>query len=283
MSIFQNNTQTTYFFAIMFIMRNISFPALILQVKQSGENNRTVTVFSAEEGISYATLYGGPKSKLRSLVSPMNSGMIYIYRDESKKQSKIIDFDVKNYHLSFRENLFKTWASSLMAEILLKTQCAGSPEQSWTIANGFIDGMELSSEEESRIGLVRFIWRYLELLGVKPETKSCLQCGESFHALKFNNVALSCKYVLDSQGNGFICPDCFMPEESTSKAAGFRFKLGKASITYLEAVTSLSPKEVRALKVSREEFMEMKNIVYHLLENACGSKLRSLESGIGIL
>lgn len=268
----------------MNLMRNISFPALILQVKQSGENNRTVTVFSAEEGISYATLYGGPKSKLRSLVSPMNSGIIYLYRDESKKQCKVIDFDVKNYHLSFRENLFKTWASALLAEILLKTQCAGSPEQSWTIANGFIDGMELSSEEESRIGLIRFIWRYLELLGVKPGTKSCCQCGESFHALKFNNVALSCKYVLDPQGNGFICPDCFMPAEKNSGAStGIRFELGKASITYLEAVTSLTPKEVRALKVSMEEFLEMKTLVYHLLESACGSKLRSLESGIGIL
>ena len=116
-------------------MRNFSTPALILSTQISGENNRRVTVFSPDEGIHFATLYGGPKSKLRSLVSPMNSGVIYLYRDEVKNQTKITDFDVKNYHLSFRENLFKTYAASFATEILIKTKCAGSPKEAWKIIN----------------------------------------------------------------------------------------------------------------------------------------------------
>ncbi|WP_294427778.1 DNA repair protein RecO [uncultured Treponema sp.] len=259
-------------------MRNFSTPALILSVQMSGENNRRVTVFSPSEGIFFATLYGGPKSKMRSLVSPMNSGLLYLYRDEAKNQTKITDFDVKNYHLSFRENLFKTYAAAFVTEILIKTKCAGSSQESWKIINGFLDGIELSDENESRLGLVRFLWRYLGLLGVRPDTKSCCICASSLHSERFSGNSLSMRYVFSREENAFVCPDCNSLSERK-----IDFSLSKAAITYLEAVSSLSPKEVRKLTVSEKTFLEMKQLVYFLIEQACLTKLKSLESGIGIL
>ncbi|MCR4821424.1 MAG: DNA repair protein RecO C-terminal domain-containing protein [Treponema sp.] len=259
-------------------MRNLSTPALILSVEMQGENNRRVRIFSPDEGIFFATLYGGPKSKLRSLVSPMNSGIIYLYRDQVKNQTKITDFDVKNYHLSFRENLFKSYAASFVSEILITTKCAGSPQESWKIVNGFLDGIELSDEDQSRLGLIRFLWRYLGLLGVRPDTAFCCHCSSSLHAGKFSNDALSLKYTYSRFDNGFICPDCTSSAEGKSD-----FTLSKAALTYLEAVSSLSPKEVRQLEISGKSFLEMKEAAYFLIEQACGKKLKSLESGTGIL
>ena len=263
--------------SVRIAMRNLSTPALILSVAMSGENNRRATVFSPDEGIFSATLYGGPKSRMRSLVSPMNSGTLYLYRDESKNQTKITDFDVKNYHLSFRENLFKTYAASLATEILLKTKCAGSPQESWRILNGFLDGMEFSDENESRLGLIRFLWRYLGLLGVRPDTALCCSCGASLHSMKITGEALSCGYVFSRAENGFVCPDCASFEKKED------FPLSKEAVTYLEAVSALSPREARALKVSGAALSEMKRISYSLTEQACGAKLKSLESGTGIL
>lgn len=263
-------------------MRNFSTPALILSVQMSGENNRRVTIFSPDEGIFYATLYGGPKSKLRSLVSPMNSGVIYLYRDEVKNQTKITDFDVKNYHLSFRENLFKSWAASFATEVLIKTKCAGSSQESWRIINGFLDGIELSTEDESRLGLIRFLWRYLGLLGVRPDSSKCFSCGSSLHEQKITGDSISAKYSFSVFDNAFLCPDCAVASGSSGAQKG-EFTLSKAAVTYLEAVSSLSPKEVRKLVVSGKTLLEMKNLVYYLIEQACGSKLNSLESGIGIL
>lgn len=267
-------------------MRNFSAPALILSVKISGENNRNVTIFSPDEkipGISYATLYGGPKSKLRSLVSPMNAGTIYLYRDEQKNQTKITDFDVKKYHLSFRENLFKTWAADLSAEILIKTKCAGSPEETWKIENGLLDGMELSDENESRSGLVRFLWRYLEILGIKPDTKFCVQCGENLHSGKFPANNLSSRYYFDLNENGFVCPDCARTQNQSDFQRGHIFSLGKDSIAYLEAVSTLEPKESRKIKLDSASLNEIKSLEYFLIEQAYGSKLKTLESGINIL
>ena len=258
-------------------MRNISMPALVLSVQMQGENNRRVTIFSPGEGIFFATLYGGPKSKLRSLVSPMNSGILYLYRDEAKNQVKITDFDVKNYHLSFRENLFKTYAASFATEILMKTKCAGFPEESWKIMNGFLDGMELSDEDESRLGLVRFLWRYLGLLGIRPDTDFCAQCGSSLFAGKFSDSAVSLNYTFSPFDNGFSCPDC------APVAREHEFSISKAGITYLEAVSRLAPKAVREITISGKTLLEMKQLAYYLIEQACGSKLKSLESGVGIL
>src|SRR5574344_858246 len=111
--------------------RNTSFESLILSTRPQGENNRSVCAFSSDDGIFYATLYGGPKSKLRALASPFNRGRMWLYRDEVRKTAKITDFDVQNFHPSFRENLYKSWAASLAAEVILKTKCAGSAEQCW--------------------------------------------------------------------------------------------------------------------------------------------------------
>ena len=259
-----------------FDMRNISTPATILNTKQSGENNKTITLLTPSYGITYSTLYGGPKSKLRSLVSPFNSGTIYLYNDDSKQSSKITDFDVKKYHPSFSENLFKTYSASLGAEILIKTKCGGSFEQAFYLYNGLLDGMELSDEKNSRLGLIRFIWRYIGVLGIKPDTKYCCMCGKSFLTRNNRENQLKCYGTYSEGDNGFICNDCFTENQQS-------FILSQDSLTYLEAVSVLRPKEVREIAITTSCLKELKDFCYYLIQNACNAKLLTLESGISIL
>lgn len=267
-------------------MRNISSKALILSTKIKGESNRLVTLFTPEDGIFSATLYGGPKSKLRSQVSPMNSGIIYLYKDEVKKAVKITDFDVKNYHLSFRENLFKNFAASLAIEILMKTHCAGDSEKTWVLLNGFLDGMDFFDEKEARIGLIRFLWRYTFLLGLQPETETCLQCDNDFNG-KFNNDDLLyrrgfAKNIFDFRNNGFICEDCARNQFDYYKKQNM-LEISSESINYLNKLMNLTPKEARNLKINEKILGETKNLCFSLIENICGTKLMTLESGLGIL
>ena len=131
--------------------RSSSVQALILSLKPLGENNSSVTLLTPLQGIVNATLYGGPKSRLRSLVSQWNAGTVWLYENPEKNQIKLSDFEVKNYHTSFSQNLFKSYAASLAAELLIKTRCAGSNEQSFALLSGFFDGMELCDEEQSRL------------------------------------------------------------------------------------------------------------------------------------
>lgn len=257
-------------------MRNISSECLILNVTQQGENNRTVTLMNASEGIFYATLYGGGKSKLKSLVSPFNRGIAYLYRDESKNQCKLSDFDVKKYHPTFRESLYKSFAAALAGEIVLKSKCAGSPAEAYRITNGFLDGMDLSDENNSKIGMIRYLWRYIELSGLKPDVIHCCQCGQSFLSGKIGERGLIYEGAYSESDNGFVCNDCTSMNDKM-------FVLGKSAFTYLEAVSSLSPSEVRKIIVDGATMTQMKNFCFYMIQAVLGCKLNTMESGIGIL
>ncbi|MCR4735651.1 MAG: DNA repair protein RecO [Treponema sp.] len=262
------------------MQRSYSTSAVVVSIKPSGENNSSVTLVTPDKGIVYATLYGGPKSKMRSLISLWNSGIIYLYENQEKKQIKISDFDVKNYHSSFSSNLFKMYAASLAAEIVIKTRCAGSNDACWTLFSGFLDGLELSTEEQGRVGLIRFLWRYLELLGVQPDASHCGSCGSSFLNQEF---ATKEETYYNNIENNFICRECSENVSSDSKQNLRMFKINAEAVRYLAAISTLSPAEVRRMKISEESYAQMKNIVFFLIENTIESKLNSIETGMGIL
>ena len=67
------------------MQRSYYTQAIVINIKQTGENNSSVTLLTPEKGIIYATLYGGPKSKLKSLVALWHSGKIWLYENPEKK------------------------------------------------------------------------------------------------------------------------------------------------------------------------------------------------------
>jgi DNA repair protein RecO (recombination protein O) len=260
--------------------RNYFEEALIVSAAPLGENNRNICFFTAEDGISYAVLYGGPKSKMRSLVSSWNRGMLYLYKDEIRKSIKITDFDVKNFHTTFRESLFKSWAASLSVEMLIKTKCAGCSKESWTLLNGFLDGLDICGEPAGRLGLIRYLWRYIGLLGVRPDTETCVHCGGPLIAgnSEDNTVSYSGpESAFSIAENGFLCGDC-----AQLNPAGIIPVNGRA-IRYLSATARQEPGIVRSMQIDTVSVHEMKQLVFLLAEASACTKLKSLESGIGIL
>lgn len=249
--------------------RSSSTPAIVLNIKPLGENNSQITLITPEQGIVYGTLYGGPKSKLKSLVAQWNSGNIWLYENSEKKQIKITDFEVTDYHSTFSQNLYKTFAASMAAELAIKTRCAGSNESCFSLLSGFFDGMELCNEEQSRLGLIRFLWRYLELMGIQPQADECGSCGEVFSSTQFDNDSLSYYNVTE---NCFNCEEC-----------GGTIPIKTSAVRYLLAVTVLPPAQVRKIKIDEETYQQIRELVFFLIENSLDQKLNSLETGVGIL
>ncbi|MBQ0002622.1 MAG: recombination protein O N-terminal domain-containing protein [Treponema sp.] len=265
-------------------MRNNQKEALILTVKPQGESNRLITYITKEDGICTSLLYGGPKSKLRSLVSPWNFGQIYLYNDESKNSSKITDFDVKKYHPSFRENLYKTMAANVATEIVITTKCGGSSQECFTLLNGFLDGLDLLSEEHSKSGLIRFLWRYLGLLGIQPQNFTCLKCDKAFFSGNLSQNAIEYKSggaFYSQSENGFICEDCFKLMYDSSEKQ-FISKITSKAVVYLEATALLEPSVSRNMTLTINEIEQLKDFVFSLITLGVG-KIKSLQSGIGIL
>ena len=258
--------------------RSTSTSAIVLSLRPLGENNSSVTLLTPEDGIVYAVLYGGPKSRLRSLVAQWNSGKVWLYENPEKNQIKISDFEVVNYHPSFSQNLFKSYAASLAAEIAIKTRCAGSASQCHRLVSGFFDGMELCDEEQSRLGLLRFLWRYLELLGIQPNSHACCNCGKTFLDTRFAPNAVS---YYNGMENSFICPDCV--ESGGSSQSGNMINVHFSAVQYLSALTVLSPSEARKLSIDQEVYGQIRQLVFFLIENSIDQKLNSIETGMGIL
>ena len=50
------------------MQRTFACKALVINVKPVGENNSNITLLTEEKGILRAVLYGGPKSKMKSLL-----------------------------------------------------------------------------------------------------------------------------------------------------------------------------------------------------------------------
>lgn len=252
--------------------RNKRTEAIILTLKTVGEDNKLVTYFSRENGICQGMLFGGPRSKLRSMVQPFNTGTLYLYNDESKKSSKITDFDVKDFHLDLRQNLYKIMAADLAGEILLKTRCAGDYENSYILFSAFLTGIDLSTEEEARLGTLRFLWRYICLLGQQPDLHLCKDCGEFLLSKEYDSFYIHHK-------NGFICHECIKNYNSEDKI----FSMDKYALTYLAAINELSPGQVRKLQIGASSAYQIKNFVFSLISYVCGGKLKTLEDGHSIL
>ncbi len=263
------------------MVRTRNTPAIVINLKPLGDNNTSVTLLTKTEGVIYAILYGGQKSKMRSLVSQWNSGIVYLYNNPEKKQIKISDFDVKKYHVSFGKNLFKMFAASLAAELAIKSKCAGSYEDCFVLVSGFIDGLDLVNEDQGRLGLVRFLWRFLELLGVQPDAISCNHCRKSF--VPPASFAHFSENYYNAHTNSFVCCDCIKNNNAKEEHSSVLFPIKSSAINYLAAVSKFSASDVRKLQIDKEGYEQIRNIVFFLIENSLETKLNTIETGVGIL
>ena len=158
--------------------RSFTYSALTLRVKPSGESNREAWFLTAEEGVIKATVFGGPKSKLRSHVAPFNEGKLWIYHDPVRDSRKVSDFDVLSYRTGIRELYERSMAAYAVAEtILFSRGGGGSWHEARKLAGDALDALDTASQNACTVIAVRFFWRWAEILGVKPEISFCASCA----------------------------------------------------------------------------------------------------------
>ena len=105
--------------------RSASFEALILRSKEVPSGARVATLLSADDGVVEAFVFGGGKSKLRSLASPWHYGRAWIYRDAAKGLVKLTDFDPEREFAAVRGSLEAIAAASFASELMLATSALG--------------------------------------------------------------------------------------------------------------------------------------------------------------
>jgi DNA repair protein RecO (recombination protein O) len=262
--------------------RTLCYDGLVLSVRNFGEGHREIQLLAKGRGLLRAAVFGGAKSKLKSLAAPWHSGRIWLYENPVKNSIKVTDFDVTAFRPSLRENLFKTWAASLCTELIVRTN-GGDSDSLFPLVCGFLDGLDIADETEGRAGMLRFLWRWLTLMGLNPDLELCARCSTPTRyriaipsvTAYGNNSEIGVLYY-SAYESGFICENCSRPEERI-------FPADQAVRDYLLAVSSLSPATVRSLPLQKDTIRDMKKLLFFLAEKAVDGKLNTLQSGTGIL
>lgn len=243
--------------------RSWSTQALVLSLSSFGEGHREALLLTEDSGLVRAAVFGGAKSKLRALVSPYQSGTVWLYTDPIKKSSKITDFDVVSYRQGIRENLVRTWCAALCSEIVTRSHGIAP----WRLVNAFLDGISISDENECRRGLLRFLWRILLAAGINPDISECARCGENAESgiLYYSPYEEAC-----------VCGSCARSEEH-------RFPLAVASTAYLTAIGEDSPSQVRQIPLGENDYADIRQFLFFLVSRMIDGPLTTIETGKGIL
>lgn len=245
--------------------RSWNCSALVLSLTSFGEGHREACLFTEDNTLVRAAVFGGAKSKLRSLVSPWHRGRVWIYSDPVKKTAKITDFDVQAFHEGIREDLVRTWCASLCTEILTRSHGIAD----WKLVNAFIDGIAVSSPDDCRRALIRYLWRTLTVAGLNPPVDCCPQCGSGVNS---ENAVV----YYSPHEDACVCLSCVGLDEK-------RFPLSPEARSYLVSIACLKPTESRAIPLGLQAYTELKNFLFFLLSRMIDSPLKTLESGEGIL
>ena len=246
------------------MQRNIAYNALTLRVKPSGESNREAWFLSAGEGILKATVFGGPKSKLRAQVAPFHEGKLWIYHDPVRDSRKVSDFDVGSYRTGIRELYERVMAANAVAETILASHGGGSnwPE-ALKLSGGVLDLLDTADAAASSRIAVYFFWRWAGILGVRPDLSVCASCA--------------CEAGRDQvlwysiREEALFCENCLRRGRTDSP-----FRLGPGARLWLREIETLDPPalaRVSPVAPSPDQWSAARALAQAVLAGALGKRL----------
>ena len=251
--------------------RNLVYEALILRARESPGGSRILTLMSAEAGLVDVFVFGGPKSRLRSLASPYAAGRAFVYLDPVKDFLKLSDFEVRSSFPAIREDLGRLWAAGLVAELLVKTSGGGGDFplvlDLALQCLGVLDSLDPASHEPA---LLLFLWRFVELLGIGPDPSACSSCGAELRPRPAGPEEVA-SYSFSIEG--FLCPRCSSRSERI-------LALNKGTLRWLSRALELGFAEAARLPLLPDTLQTLKSLIFGLARNAAESPLHSLEPGL---
>ena len=252
--------------------RNLVYEVLALRSKETPAGTRVLTMLSAEAGIIDAFVFGGPKSKLRSLATPWGAGRAFLYRDPVRDYLKLSDFAVDRPFSGLRDNLRKLLAASLLGELLIKTSGGGGDfGRVLELSIDCLSGIEGLPEAKTDYPLLLFIWRLVELIGLLPDAESCVFCARGIEASES-------RCWIPREG-GFACVDC-RPDEGGGEESP---RLSAGAYRWLERSRGLSSLEASAVGLDSRSHSGLRRLCFGLAREAVEGPLESLATGQGIL
>ncbi|MDR1588428.1 MAG: recombination protein O N-terminal domain-containing protein [Treponema sp.] len=242
--------------------RNFIFKALILRTRPSGESNRDVWFLCAEEGILRATVFGGPRSRLRSHAAPFHSGTVWIYHEPVKDSRKLSDFDVQFWRPGIRELYERTMTAGAVAETILASHGGGIWGAALELANAVFDALDSADEALCEKVFIYFLWRWADILGLRPELNRCVRCGRDTGGKDAGGTSPTEKLFFSAREGGFLCGDCAEGPHLPAAGPGCR--------RWLAAAENLPPSRLGPYSMDENSSREARALVRAIVGEALG-------------
>lgn len=231
---------------------------------------------TAEVGLLDVFIFGGPKSKLRSLAGPYSAGRAFIYYDPVRDFYKLSDFEVQESFSGLREALRKLWAAGLVAEFLQKTSGGGGDfPLVLGLALETLQGLEALPDDKAEYPVLLFLWRMLGLLGLMPDPGACASCGADLDPAS--------PALYSTHGGGFLCASCAGHEYQKWQDEGESFDITAGAKRYLARAETLPFREALRASLDTASLNGLKAMIYGLARRAAEGPLATLSAGMGIL
>ncbi|MFO7849343.1 MAG: DNA repair protein RecO [Spirochaetia bacterium] len=153
--------------------RNRHTPGIILTSRRFGEYHKDLHILTPDEGVIRATAFGAlkGKSRLSGVTEPFTEGEMYLYHDPVKNRLKLSEVDTQDTHEGIRGELRRYYIASFWVEFVIKSYGGGGEYSSlYKLLGSAFHALE-NTERLDAVN-IHFIWRYLALIGFRPDADS---------------------------------------------------------------------------------------------------------------
>lgn len=247
------------------------YEAVIIRVRDYGDTDRLVTLYSRERGKTYAIARGARRSKSRFVgAQPFVHGSFSLFSSGSGTAS-LSQFQILSAFRTLREDLDLMAGASYVAEVVDEMTAASDPNEEvfrlllWSLGALEGSGEEVSAVPEGSERGIRataavlrlFEIKILQYLGYQPHLDSCVRCGSAPGTL------------FHPASGGLLCEHCAGPLADA-------VPLSPGSVGIMKAALSADLARLGVLKMTYFQASELGPALEGYISTVAGRPIKTL-------
>jgi DNA repair protein RecO (recombination protein O) len=230
--------------------------ALVVSVKDWGESDRLVMLFSRELGKISALAYGAKRPR-----SQLAGGMqLFSHVEVSLSPGKVFEqvkqCEIKNSFRIIKEDLSRMAYGMFMLEVLNELCPERQPESE--LFDKLLAALALLGRKNPRLVALAWGWQVLAEMGLSPQLDYCVFCGKDSEIARF-----------DSRSGGCCCQTCGNAESSVM--------INAETILFLQVLSRLDWISPPEFKITGSTLVQAERLVLDYLIHCLDKPLKSTE------